>query len=295
MSGPYDASAFCRIQELYERAAVITHSQWDRDAGSRQHFNHNTNEPTQISEQEQVHVNGLGVSAAGFLNLIRSHFDSDAVQDGTILRAFSDIAGDDPMVKEDVFHIILDHLRDDYIDLFQRQNSPYARSSSRSPTRISRAPSLTRLHSAQSDESAESSPSGIARTFSPPAVSVARSASLESFDLRDHLFYADADSPLRSARSLRHDIHSRTWHGFSEHRLDDRKADQKADTVAAKPASIRTSNTCEERAPIDASVLAAWQMFYCGGSAPGVHAQKCSHNPGKSQAARESAQSCYVV
>ena len=65
MSGPYDASAFCRIQELYERAAVITHSQWDRDAGSRQHFNPNTNEPTQISEQEQVHVNGLGVSAAG--------------------------------------------------------------------------------------------------------------------------------------------------------------------------------------------------------------------------------------
>ena len=138
MSGPYDASAFCRIQELYERAAVMTHAQWDWDADSRQHFNHTTNEPTQISDQEQVHFNRLGVSAAGFLNLIRSHFDSDVVQDGTILRAFSDVAGDDPMVKEDVFHIILDHLRDDYIDLFQRQKSPgispHARSSSRSPT-----------------------------------------------------------------------------------------------------------------------------------------------------------------
>jgi hypothetical protein len=208
-----------------------------------------------------------------------------------------------------VFHIILDHLRDDYIDLFQRPKSPYARSSRRSPTRIMMG---SGLHSAQSHESAESSPSR-----SPSRLPVGRlqravdcvclesssnNASPrdgidvveESFDLRDHLFYADADSPLRSARSLRDDIHSRTWHGFSEHRLDDRKADQKADTVA-KRASIRTSDTCEERDPIDASVLAAWQMFYCGGSAPGVHAQKCSHNPGKSQAARESAQSCYVV
>ena len=244
MSGPYDASAFCRIQELYERAAVITHAQWDWDADSRQHFNHTTNEPTQISDQEQVHFNRLGVSAAGFLNLMRSHFDSDAVQDETILGAFSDIAGDDAVVKEDAFHIIMDHLRDDYEGLFQRL---YARPSRRSPVRIRKVPSLARLHYAHSDES------------------------------------VDVDSSLHSAGSLSDDRHSRIWHDW--------KADQKADTVA-KPASIRTSDTCEERAPIEGSVLAAWQMFYCGGSAPGVHAQKCSH---KSEAARESAQGCYVV
>ena len=280
MSGPYDDFAFCRIQELYERAAVITHAQWDWDADSRQHFNHTTNEPTQISDQEQVHFNRLGVSAAGFLNLMRSHFDSDAVQDETILGAFSDIAGDDAVVKEDAFHIIMDHLRDDYEGLFQRL---YARPSRRSPVRIRKVPSLARLHSAHSDESAESSPFGIDRSLSAPAVSLPRSKSRDASNLRGRLFSVDVDSSLHSAGSLSDDRHSRIWHDW--------KADQKADTVA-KPASIRTSDTCEERAPIDGSVLAAWQMFYCGGSAPGVHAQKCSH---KSQAARESAQGCYVV
>jgi len=174
-------------------------------------------------------------------------------------------------------------IRSNYEGLFQRL---YARPSRRSPVRIRKVPSLARLHSAHSDESAESSPFGLDRSLSAPAVSLPRSKSRDASNLRGRLFSVDVDSSLHSAGSLSDDRHSRIWHDW--------KADQKADTVA-KPASIRTSDTCEERAPIDASVLAAWQMFYCGGSAPGVHAQKCSHNPGKSQAARESAQSCYVV
>ena len=291
LSGPYDESAFCRIQELYERAAAFTHSQVGWDTGSRQHINHNTNEPTQISKQEQVHFNTSGVSADGFLKLIRSHFDSHVVQDETILRAFNDVSEDYAVVKEDMFHIIIDHLCEDYDDLFQRPIPPYSPlsrqlSGESSPFRIPRSSSLSSFDSPL--RAAESMRKDFQQRKDNSSIRIARSSSAGSSPIRI-VRSSSFDSPLRAAESMRKDKHSRTWHGLSKHHLDE--ADQKADIVA-KPASMRSVDA-EDRSPIDVNVLAAWQMFYCGGSAPGVHAQKVLS--GHRQAAHESAEGCYVV
>ena len=75
------------------------------------------------SVEEQVNFNRLGVSATGFLKLMRSHFDSRVVQDETILQAFNGVAGDSAVVNENVFQIVMDHLRDTYADIFRRAPS----------------------------------------------------------------------------------------------------------------------------------------------------------------------------